>query len=162
MMHKTTAHADNLESLASHDEQLHPQSELQAVAARTEQEVLLADDDPDFLLQHRTLFQSLGFQVAAVESHREAVEHLENHQPALAVVDLMMEESDSGFALCHEIRRRYPETPIIIVTSAGAQTGYDFQSLSGHERSWIEADAVLAKPIRYDQLTGHVTRLLDR
>ena len=74
----------------------------------------------------------------------------------------MMEESDSGFALCHEIKQRYPSTPIIVVTSASGLTGYDFESLTGDQRTWIQADAVLAKPIRFDQLAGQVSRLLDR
>lgn len=124
--------------------------------------VLIVDDDPDFLLQHRTIFQSLGFEVLAAESRTGAIEHLERHRPTLAVVDLMMEESDSGFTLCHEIKQRHPDTPILIVTSASALTGYDFESLTGDQRTWIQADAVLAKPIRFDQLAGQVSRLLNR
>jgi len=124
--------------------------------------VLIADDDPDFLFQHSTVFESLGYEVVKAESRAEAVELLEQHVPTLAVVDLMMEESDSGFALCHEIKQRYPSTPIIVVTSASGLTGYDFESLTGDQRAWVQADAVLAKPIRFDQLAGQVSRLLDR
>ncbi len=61
--------------------------------------VLIADDDPDFLFQHATVFKSLGFDVVTAESRAQAILQLETHTPALAVVDLMMEESDSGFAL---------------------------------------------------------------
>ncbi len=124
--------------------------------------VLIADDDPDFLFQHSTVFKSLGFEVVEAASRAEAIEQLDRHAPTLAVVDLMMEESDSGFALCHEIKKRYPATPIIVVTSASALTGYDFESLRGDQRTWIQADAVLAKPIRFDQLAGQVSRLFDR
>ena len=92
----------------------------------------------------------------------QAEELLGQYPLALAVVDLMMEESDSGFTLCHEIKRRHPQTPIVVVTSASSLTGYDFESLSGDQRTWIQADAVLAKPIRFDQLKAQVNRLLDR
>jgi chemosensory pili system protein ChpA (sensor histidine kinase/response regulator) len=139
-----------------------PQNEAQSGAPSSADIVLIADDDPDFLLQHSTAFESMGFQVVSCESRSTAVEQLDEVEPALAVVDLMMEESDSGFALCHEIKSRYPQTPIIIVTSASALTGYDFESLTGAQRTWIQADAVLAKPVRYDQIAGHVNRLLDR
>ncbi len=124
--------------------------------------VLIADDDPDFLFQHSTVFKSLGFDVMAAESRAQAVTQLDAHAPDLAVVDLMMEESDSGFTLCHEIKQRYPDTPILVVTSASALTGYDFESLRGDQRTWVHADAVLAKPIRFDQWTGHISRLLKR
>ncbi len=136
-----------------------PDEQTDPVATRL---VLIADDDPDFLFQHSTVLKSLGFDVVAAESREQAILQLETHTPALAVIDLMMEESDSGFALCHEIKKRYPDTPIIVVTSASALTGYDFESLRGDQRTWIQADAVLAKPIRFDQLAGHISRLLDR
>lgn len=124
--------------------------------------VLIVDDDPDFLLQHSTVLQSLGFDVITAESRAKAVAMLDSCDISLAVVDLMMEESDSGFTLCHEIKRRYPAAPIVVVTSASSLTGYDFESLSGDQRMWVQADAVLAKPIRFDQLKAQVHRLLDK
>ncbi|MHB0955411.1 MAG: response regulator [Pirellulaceae bacterium] len=124
--------------------------------------VLIVDDDPDFLLQHSTVFKSLGFEVLTAASRDQAQAALGRHPLALAVVDLMMEESDSGFTLCHEIKRQHPQTPIVVVTSASSLTGYDFESLSGDQRKWVQADAVLAKPIRFDQLKAQVNRLLDR
>ena len=124
--------------------------------------VLIVDDDPDFLLQHSTIFKSLGFEVVTAAARAQAEELLGQYPLALAVVDLMMEESDSGFTLCHEIKRRHPQTPIVVVTSASSLTGYDFESLSGDQRMWVQADAVLAKPIRFDQLKAQVNRLLDR
>jgi two-component system, OmpR family, response regulator len=123
--------------------------------------VLIVDDDPDFLLQHETHFQALGFEVATADREDAARELLDQRQPDLAVVDLMMQQPDSGFTLCHEMKRRYPDLPVIMVTSAGSITGYDFSSLSSAQRNWIRADAVLAKPIRFDQLQREVNRLLQ-
>ena len=124
--------------------------------------VIIVDDDPDFLFQHKTLFKALNFAVLTADSKAAAEELLKQHKPDLAVVDLMMEDSDSGFTLCYEIKRRYPDTSIVIVTSASSMTGYDFESLSGEQKSWIQADAVLTKPIRFDQITREVNRLFDR
>ena len=41
--------------------------------------VLIADDDPDFLFQHSTVFESLGYEVVTAESRAEAVKLLEQH-----------------------------------------------------------------------------------
>ncbi len=140
----------------------HAQADLHAQMPGAGRVVLIVDDDPDFLLQHSTIFKSLGFEVVTAAARAQAEELLGQYPLALAVVDLMMEESDSGFTLCHEIKRRHPQTPIVVVTSASSLTGYDFESLSGDQRTWIQADAVLAKPIRFDQLKAQVNRLLDR
>ena len=120
--------------------------------------VLIVDDDPDFLFQHSN-FETLGFEVITADS---SCGRGCSAAPDLAVVDLMMEQSDGGFTLCHEIKQRYPQTPIIMVTSASSLTGYDLESLSGDQRAWVQADAVLAKPIRFAQLKRQVDRLMDR
>jgi two-component system alkaline phosphatase synthesis response regulator PhoP len=81
-------------------------------------------------------------------------------QPDLAIVDLMMEQPDSGFVLCHQIRKLYPETPIILLTSVTAQTGMSFDTQSESARSWIQADTIMDKPVRAEQLRAEVNKLL--
>ena len=72
----------------------------------------------------------------------------------------MMEDPDAGFTLCHHIRKKDPTIPIILVTSVNSETGLDFDMATEEERSWIKADALLAKPIRFEQLKGAIDRLL--
>jgi CheY-like chemotaxis protein len=124
--------------------------------------VLLVDDDSDFLYQQRLQLQAAGFTVVAAEGKGKAQEVLATQRPDLAVIDVMMEEPDAGFTLCHAIRKRYPSIPIILVTSINSETGLDFAMASEEERSWIKADAMLAKPIRFEQLKGEIDRLLGR
>ena len=124
--------------------------------------ILCLDDDPDILSFLQIVLEAEGYAFAGADSAEEGLRKYKEVDPDLIIVDLMMEESDSGFALCHEIKQRYPSTPIIVVTSASGLTGYDFESLTGDQRAWVQADAVLAKPIRFDQLAGQVSRLLDR
>lgn len=150
------------QNITHHDAELNPAAAAAAQAAREPRVVLIVDDDPDFLYQHGEHFKTLGFEVVTADSEAAAEELLQVRKPDLAVVDLMMEQSDGGFALCHEIKQLYPETPIIMVTSASSLTGYDLESLSGEQRAWVQADAVLAKPIRFAQLKRQVDRLMDR
>jgi CheY-like chemotaxis protein len=76
------------------------------------------------------------------------------------VVDLMMENMDSGFVLCHHVKRLFPETPVILLTAVKAATGLDFSPTSQDAASWIKADALLDKPVRPEQLKQEVRRLL--
>jgi len=122
--------------------------------------VLLVDDDDDFLFQHRLQLENAGFNVIAAQGQGPAEEILARQRPDVAVVDVMMEHPDAGFVLCHHIRQRDPSIPVILVTSVNSETGMDFDMATGEDRAWIKADALLAKPIRFEQLRGEIDRLL--
>ena len=85
---------------------------------------------------------------------------LSTMKPDLAILDLMMENEDSGFILSYKIKRKYPEIPIIIATAVAAETGMSFGISSEQERKWIKADLYLEKGIRPDQLHREIIKLL--
>jgi CheY-like chemotaxis protein len=126
--------------------------------------VLLVDDDPDFVAQERTLLELIGFEVQTAASAKEAELLLVDKMPDLAIVDLMMEHPDAGFALCHHIKHMSKpgkEIPVILVSGVAAKTGLEFDAATEEERSWVKADAMLAKPLRFDQLSREISRLLN-
>jgi CheY-like chemotaxis protein len=122
--------------------------------------VLIVDDDEDFLLQQQTQLQAAGYDVVAAQGQAEAENVLETTKPDIAVLDLMMEHADGGFALCYHIKQNLPNVPVILVTGVAQETGLEFDASTDEERAWIKADVVLAKPIRFEQLTREMTRLL--
>lgn len=122
--------------------------------------ILVVDDDVDLLDQVALILQSEGYRVVRAQGQKEGEAALLGHIPDLAVVDLMMESMDSGFVLCHHIKRLFPETPVILLTAVKSTTGLDFQPQSGEAASWIKADALLDKPVRPEQLRQEVRRLL--
>jgi len=122
--------------------------------------VLLVDDDSDFLFQQRLQLENAGFHVLSAANSQEASHLLDQQRPDLAVVDVMMENPDAGFTLCYHIRKRDPSIPVILVTSVNSETGLEFATATEQERSWIKADALLAKPVRFEQLRREIDRLL--
>lgn len=124
--------------------------------------VLIVDDDTDFLLQQRLQLEQAGFEVIEADSHEKARRLLETTPFDVAVVDLMMEELDAGFTLAYEIKRKNPTIPVIMVTGVAGETGIEFDAATREERSWIKADAFLAKPVRFEQLLREMNRLLKR
>jgi len=122
--------------------------------------VLLADDDADYLFQQKLQLEAAGFRVLAAASEMEATEMLGVCRPDLAVLDLMMDNVDGGFTLCHRIKKQHPTLPVILVTSVNAETGLDFGTGTESERAWIKADAFLSKPIRFEQLQREIDRLM--
>jgi len=126
-------------------------------AAKT---ILVVDDDPDIVAQTRAVLTAAGYRVVTAESERQAEDLLRETVPDLAVLDLMMENQDSGFILAHRLKRRWPELPVIIVTAVSSVTGLHFGADTREERSWIKADTILEKDIRYEQLLAEIHRLL--
>jgi len=122
--------------------------------------VLIVDDDVDFLTQQRLNLEGAGFDVRTAESQAEAEKLLAGFRPDVAVVDLMMEHMDGGFALCHHIRKKDPTIRVILCTAVASETSLAFDAATEEERSWVKADALLAKPVRFEQLRREIDRLL--
>ncbi len=122
--------------------------------------ILIVDDDVDYLYQLRFYIEKMGFDVVTAESQREAEHLLTTMQPDLAILDLMMENEDSGFILSHKIKRINPSIPVIIATAVAAETGISFGINSEQERRWIKADLYLEKGVRPDQLHREIVKLL--
>jgi two-component system OmpR family response regulator len=124
--------------------------------------ILVVDDDPDITDQLSLFLKEKGYAVTTANSQAEAEELLLSCRPDAAVIDLMMEEQDSGFVLCYELKTIHPALPVIILTSVKAATGLNFVPASQEEQSWVKADSLLDKPVRMEKLESELKRLLDR
>jgi CheY-like chemotaxis protein len=122
--------------------------------------VLVVDDDEDFRAQLCAQLEAAGYEATAAGGETEADELLAVTRPDLAIVDLMMEHADGGFALSYRLKKRYPDVPVIMVTGVTHETGLDFTTTTAADRAWIKADAVLCKPVRFEQLRRELERLL--
>jgi len=120
--------------------------------------VLIADDDPVERDRMTRQFERLGYRVLEAATEREARRILDRDPPAVAVLDLALDTLDAGFTLAYRIKKRAPDTPVIIVTSVTADTGMVFEKSARGEKDWIKADAVLDKPIRFEQLLRELDR----
>ena len=127
---------------------------------KNQKTILIIDDDPDFLFQLEAILLSAGYRVIKAESRSEGEEMLAAEQPDGLIVDLMLEENDDGFVLCHLARKLYPELPIVMVTGVASEEGIAFETVTGGERDWIKADLLLAKPVRAEQILSALERLL--
>jgi CheY-like chemotaxis protein len=121
--------------------------------------VLVVDDDPDFREQQQLMLVEADVDIRTASSIAEASELLASFKPDVALLDLMMEHEDDGFTLAYRVKQRYPDTIVIIITSVASETGLEFGAATSEERRWIKADAMLAKPVRLEQLQREIARL---
>lgn len=122
--------------------------------------VLVVDDDPDILDQTADFLKSAGFIVETATGETNAMELLNHSHYDLAVLDLMMENMDSGFTISHRIKKTNPETKVIIMSAVTKETGFNFGSGTREEKSWIKADAFINKDLRFEQLLSEINRIL--
>ncbi len=123
-------------------------------------QVLIVDDDSDYLFQMKMHVESFGFEVITANSQKEAEQIIENTKPDLAIIDLMMERNDSGFSLCYKMKSKYPDVPIIMATAVASETGLTFGLNTQADKQWIKADLFLEKGLRKDQLLKEINKLL--
>lgn len=115
--------------------------------------ILLVDDDLDLLEQNKILIESKGYEVITANSSKEGWEVFKKTKPDACVIDLIMEEYDSGFVLCHRIKKdeHGKDIPVFILTSATFDTGFKFGASTSEEREWINADELINKPVVIDE-----------
>ena len=116
--------------------------------------VLIVDDDVDLIEIFKPVLKKNGFQVKTANNSQEGLEAFKTFLPDVALIDLAMEHFDSGFTLCHKIRK-LPEgekVPIYILTSLGQETGFRFSTDTAEEQNWIKADGYLEKPFSPNDL----------
>jgi len=124
--------------------------------------IVLVDDDRDFLEMNRRILQAGGYSVQCYSDAEQAWAGIRQQPPALVITDLMMRSLDSGFSLARRIKQD-PELgglPVIIVTAAGAQRGFDFPPRSREELAAMNADAFFDKPVPPRELLAKVEELL--
>ncbi|MBN1980062.1 MAG: response regulator [Chitinivibrionales bacterium] len=130
------------------------------MSSQVQKTVLVVDDDDDFLLQIQALLTGNGYKVITAFGRREAEEIMEKIHPDCAVVDLMMEEKDSGFILSYNLKKHFNAIAVILLTAVTAETGIPFGVVSAAEKQWIKADVILPKPVRSEQLLHEIKRLI--
>jgi two-component system, OmpR family, response regulator len=122
--------------------------------------VMVVDDDVDLVLELQLQLEAAGYRVVTAHTDKDGRRVADEQHPDAAVIDLMMEEHDSGFALSHHLKRHLPQMPVILLTAVASETGIDFDATTAEERSWIKADMVLDKPVRFEILAAQLRRLL--
>jgi CheY-like chemotaxis protein len=122
--------------------------------------ILVVDDDMDILEQMTAILTAAGYEVVSANSRAVAEEKVLTTQPDLAILDLMMEEKDSGFVLSYQLKKLFPALPVIMLTAVAGATGLSFAAQQAEARSWIKVDTLMDKPVRPEQLKAEVQRLL--
>jgi DNA-binding NtrC family response regulator len=120
--------------------------------------ILLVDDDQDIIEMNRTVFAQRGHTVRVAYSAAEARRIAQADPPALAVLDVMMEDKTAGFDLARKLHSMYPAMPMIMLTGISKEMGlgYTFQP----DETWLPVSKFFEKPVNPRVLADEADKLL--
>jgi DNA-binding NtrC family response regulator len=121
--------------------------------ARQKQKIMIVEDDAglrDALAQFLT---RLGYQVAIARGGNEALANIDEELPDLILSDISMPDLD-GLSLLNEVKTRYPETVVIMMTA--------FVSIdSAIDAVRRGAEDYLSKPLQLTDMQMRIERALE-
>jgi DNA-binding response OmpR family regulator len=110
--------------------------------------ILCIDDDQDFLDCIRLILEANGYLMEEALSAEAGLRKYKGVAPDLVIVDLMMEEIDSGTSFVKELRLLGNTAPIYMLSSTGDQlfmaTDYTELGLDGIFQKPIQPDILLS------------------
>lgn len=110
--------------------------------------ILLIEDEDEIRNYVKGLLLDSGYQTLDVSDGIKALSLIEERHPDLVIVDLGLPKL-SGESIVSEVRRKYPELPVIILT---AKSGVE-NVVQGFK---LGADDYVTKPFKKDELLARV------
>jgi len=116
--------------------------------------VVIDDDELTCMLMRRILEREFKFNIVSFKNGLEGLEYLENHNPDLVVLDLML-PGKNGFEILKSLRKReeFKNTKIILVSaksnSSDIERGFD-----------LSADEYVTKPFQQQEFVVRIKKLM--
>ncbi len=114
--------------------------------------ILVVEDNDDLQVLFRLVLESEGYQVAVADNGQDALKLLEETQPQLVLMDIMM-PGTSGIEVSRSIKQQqnYETLPILLVSAV--------DRLKEQQLNYSQANGVLYKPFNLDDLLNKVEQL---
>ena len=118
--------------------------------------ILIVDDDPDITFATGLFLKKAQHEVLTASNRADGMKAIDDENPDLIILDVMMEQADDGIAMAQELRRQGCDIPILMLTSVGRVTGFTYDE----DREMVPVNAFFEKPIQPDLLVEKVNELL--
>jgi DNA-binding response OmpR family regulator len=119
--------------------------------------ILIVDDDPDMVEAGRIVLEREGYLVESASNLESGLAKLEETQPDLLILDVMMEEADDGLRFARKARRLGYKIPILMLTSVNRTLGLQI----GKDDEMVPVDEFMEKPVDPATLVDKVRWLLE-
>ena len=104
------------------------------------------------------VLENAGYEFMGAMNAENGMMLIEEGNPDLVILDVMMEQPDDGFVVAQDLRHKGVKTPIIILSSIGHVTGYKFAK----DSEVAPVDEFVSKPIAPKDLVAKVKKFLRK
>ena len=125
------------------------------------EKILIVDDESDVATYLATVLRTNGYSPAVADSVDTGLEMAHRLRPDLICLDLMMPRK-SGLTMYTRLKKDpvLKDTPILIISGAGQEEGFDFRSYIRDESIPVPGH-YMEKPIDIDDYLKVVRRLVS-
>jgi two-component system alkaline phosphatase synthesis response regulator PhoP len=114
--------------------------------------ILIIDDDIDFREQAKIVLETANYDILEAEDGATGMRLIESENPDFILLDVMMEEVDSGVKIADKIAALKLKTPVVILSSFANAARQIFDT------SAVPVKEYLQKPLKSDELLAVVKK----
>jgi CheY-like chemotaxis protein len=119
--------------------------------------ILVVDDEPFVRDMMTAMIKPAGYDVVEAVNGAEAFNICKKEAVDLIITDIVMPEKN-GIDLIMNVKKEYPDIPIIAVSGGGGITGrYDYLEIA----KLVGANNILKKPFEIDELRSAVSNAIE-
>jgi CheY-like chemotaxis protein len=123
--------------------------------SKTRTKVLVVDDEPNILMSLEFLMRKSGYEVFIARNGAEALQLVDEQQPSVLVLDIMMPEVD-GYEVCQYIKTSPLLQHIRVIFLSAKSKEADIEK--GYAAG---ADLYLTKPFSTRVLMQHIQEFIE-
>ncbi|MCX8122931.1 MAG: response regulator [Spirochaetes bacterium] len=108
--------------------------------------ILIVDDDRDVVISLKAILSSKGFIVFEAYSGEEGLEVFNKVNPDIVLLDLMMEQVDTGISVCKKMRAENSNVKIFMLSAVGDEAATTIDVMK------VGFNGAISKPVSPDEL----------
>lgn len=113
--------------------------------------ILIIDDDPDITLAVKTMLEAADYAVETADGATSGAKKIEEVNPDLILLDIIMEDVDSGLTMAEALKGKYPVILMSTIADSSSKV-FDVNNLP--------IKGVLQKPAKQEVLLAKVADAL--
>ena len=124
-------------------------------------DILIIDDDPDFVETHAMVLRKAGYEVSAAPDGESGIARIRERRPDLVILDIMMRTEHEGFEVARRVREELEltELPILIISGIHGERPSPYRFAV--DETYLPADVWIDKPVEPAELVARVRAALN-
>ena len=124
-------------------------------------EVLIVDDDVDFVETIEIVLNSKGYETRTAYNGEEALNKVMEKAPDIMLLDIMMKTKGDGIWVSERIKanKNIKDFPMIMITAVNQDADmlkFHFEKDVGKDSKYIPVNTFMEKPIEIDELLAEI------